>query len=128
MIMRARRHLGPKDEDTFGILASQSLIDLWHRLTGAIAMTMVGIVSIFLVLGGVVVMNVMLASVTDRTREVGIRKSLGARRKDIMLQFTLEALTLTSIGGVLGIVGGGAVTFVVRQIFPSLPAAMSAGV
>jgi len=73
-LMRARRHLMRNEDDTFGILASASLMDLWNQLTGAIAASMVGIVSVFLVIGGVVIMNVMLASVTERTREVGIRK------------------------------------------------------
>ena len=87
MLMRAKRHLAPQDEDTFGIITSANILDLWHNLTAVIADSMVGIVSVFLVIGGVVIMNVMLASVTERTREIGIRKSLGARRQDILVQF-----------------------------------------
>jgi len=103
MLMRARRHLRPHEEDSFGILSAASLMDLWHQLTGAIATTMVGVVSIFLVIGGVVVMNVMLASVTERTREIGIRKSLGARRRDILLQFLTEASVMAGVGGAIGV-------------------------
>ena len=96
--MRARRHLAPNDEDNFGILASDSLMGLWKNLTGTLASGMVGLVSIFLVIGGVVIMNVMLASVTERTREIGIRKSLGAKRRDILLQFLVES-TVMAAGG-----------------------------
>ena len=80
-MMRGRRHLDPMADDNFGILASDTIMGLWKNLTGAIATTMVGVVSVFLVIGGVVIMNVMLASVTERTREIGVRKSLGARRQ-----------------------------------------------
>jgi len=120
-LMRARRHLTHNEDDTFGILASASLMGLWNQLTGAIAASMVGIVSVFLVIGGVVIMNVMLASVTERTREVGIRKSLGARRRDIMMQFLLEASVMSAIGGVLGIGLAYLVTVAVRAL-TALPA------
>ena len=120
-LMRARRHLTHNEDDTFGILASASLIGLWNQLTGAIAASMVGIVSVFLVIGGVVIMNVMLASVTERTREVGIRKSLGARRRDIMMQFLLEASVMAALGGVIGIGLAYLVTVAVR-LFTALPA------
>jgi len=113
-LMRARRHLMRNEDDTFGILASASLMDLWNQLTGAIAASMVGIVSVFLVIGGVVIMNVMLASVTERTREVGIRKSLGARRRDIMMQFLLEAAVMAAMGGILGVFLAYLVTLAVR--------------
>jgi len=120
-LMRARRHLTHNEDDTFGILASASLMGLWNQLTGAIAASMIGIVSVFLVIGGVVIMNVMLASVTERTREVGIRKSLGARRRDIMMQFLLEASVMSAIGGVIGIGLAYLVTLAVR-LFTALPA------
>ena len=103
VLMRARRHLRPNDEDSFGIIGSDSVMDLWKQLTGAIAASAVGIVSIFLVIGGVVIMNVMLASVTERTREIGIRKSVGARRRDILMQFLVEASVLSGFGGAIGI-------------------------
>lgn len=102
-LMRARRHLSPDAKDSFGILDSASLMDLWKQLTGVIAMAMVGIVSVFLVIGGVVIMNVMLASVTDRTREIGIRKAVGARKQDILLQFLTESAFMAAMGGVIGV-------------------------
>jgi len=113
-IMRARRHLAPKDADNFGVLASDSVMDLWRNLTGAIANSMVGIVLVFLLVGGVVIMNVMLASVTERTREVGIRKSLGARRFDILMQFLVEASVMSAVGGMLGILFAYIITLVAR--------------
>ena len=103
MLMRARRHLKPAEEDSFGIRDAGSLLDLWHQLTGAIAAAMVGVVSVFLVIGGVVIMNVMLASVTERTREIGIRKSLGARGRDILLQFLMESAVMAGVGGAIGV-------------------------
>lgn len=102
-LMRARRHLPPNDLDNFGILDGGSLVGLFQRITGALAASMVGIVAIFLVIGGVVIMNVMLATVTERTREIGLRKSLGARRSDILLQFLTETAVMSTIGGAIGV-------------------------
>ena len=102
-LMRARRHLGPNEPDNFGIFDQATLMDLWKQLTGVIATAMVGVVSVFLVIGGVVIMNVMLATVTERTREIGIRKALGARSGDILLQFLIEAAVMAAIGGVIGV-------------------------
>ena len=103
MLMRARRHLAPNEEDSFGIIASDTIMALWKNLTGALATSMVGIVSVFLVIGGVVVMNVMLSSVIERTREIGIRKSIGATRSDILLQFLVESSVMTAVGGAIGV-------------------------
>ena len=103
-IMRARRHLAPNEPDNFGILDSATLMQLWKNLTGVIATAMVGVVSVFLVIGGVVIMNVMLATVTERTREIGIRKALGAQRGDILLQFLIEAAVMSAVGGAIGVV------------------------
>ena len=97
------------------IMAASTLMDLWHKLTGAIASAMVGIVSVFLVIGGVVIMNVMLTSVTERTREIGIRKSLGARKKDILLQFVFEASIMAALGGVIGVVFAESLGVLVRM-------------
>jgi putative ABC transport system permease protein len=102
-MMRARRHVAPSEEDNFGLFGSDNLMDLWKNLTGTLAGAMVGFVSIFLVIGGVVIMNVMLASVTERTREIGIRKSLGARTSDILSQFLVESAVMSAMGGVIGI-------------------------
>ena len=118
VIMRARRHLGPSDEDNFGILASDNLLGLWKNLTGTIASTSVGIVLIFLLIGAIVIMNVMLASVIERTREVGIRKSVGARRRDILMQFLIEASTMSTLGGVLGVGTAYLITVLVRWRTP----------
>ncbi len=103
VLMRARRHLKPNETDSFGILDSATLMKLWKQLTGVIAMAMVGVVSVFLVIGGVVIMNVMLATVTERTREIGIRKAMGASSSDIMLQFLVEACVMAGVGGMLGV-------------------------
>ena len=102
-LMRARRRLNPSDLDNFGILDGGSLVDLFKRITGALAASMVGIVAVFLVIGGVVIMNVMLATVTERTHEIGLRKSLGARRADILLQFLTESAVMCTIGGAIGV-------------------------
>lgn len=102
-LMRARRHLHPNESDNFGVLDGGSLVGLFQRVTGALAASMVGIVAVFLVIGGVVIMNVMLATVIERTREIGLRKSLGARRSDILLQFLTETAVMSTIGGLLGV-------------------------
>ncbi len=103
-MMRARRHLAPNEPDNFGIFDQASLMELWKNLTGVIATAMVGIVSVFLVIGGVVIMNVMLATVTERTREIGIRKAMGARRGDILLQFLIESAVMAAVGGAIGVI------------------------
>jgi putative ABC transport system permease protein len=118
MLMRARRHLAPNDEDNFGILASDSLMGLWQNLTGTLASGMVGLVSIFLVIGGVVIMNVMLASVTERTREIGIRKSLGAKRRDILAQFLVESTVMALVGGAIGVLIAWVLAVIVRAATP----------
>jgi putative ABC transport system permease protein len=102
-LMRSRRRLTPSELDNFGILDGGSLVGLFKRITGALAASMVGIVAVFLVIGGVVIMNVMLATVTERTREIGLRKSLGARRGDILLQFLTETAVMSTIGGMIGV-------------------------
>jgi putative ABC transport system permease protein len=101
--MRARHHLKYNDKDDFGIVSSDSIYQLWQSLTGTIAAVAVGITAVFLIVGGIVVMNIMLASVTERTHEIGIRKSLGARRRDILMQFLVEATALSTAGGVIGV-------------------------
>jgi len=117
-LMRARRHLSPNDKDNFGIVASDSLMSLWKNLTGTLASGMVALVSIFLIIGGVVIMNVMLAAVTERTREIGIRKSLGAKRSDILMQFLVESTVMSAVGGAIGVIMAWMLAVVVRATTP----------
>jgi putative ABC transport system permease protein len=104
MLMRAYRHLPYGKEDNFAILGSDSIMKLWHDLTGTLASAAVGLVSVFMVVGGIVIMNIMLASVTERTREIGIRRSLGARKKHILFQFMTESSVLSATGGMIGVI------------------------
>jgi len=103
-LMRARRHIPYQEDDTFGINASETLMNAWRQLTGAIFAVTIGIVAVFMVVGGIVIMNIMLASVTERTHEIGIRKSLGARRRDILMQFIIESSVMAATGGAAGVV------------------------
>jgi len=103
MLMRAWRHLPYDAPDNFAILGSDSIMKLWHDLTGTLASVAVSLVSVFLVVGGIVIMNIMLASVTERTREIGIRRSLGARKIHILLQFMMESAVLAATGGIIGV-------------------------
>jgi putative ABC transport system permease protein len=123
MLMRARRHLPPKRDDTFGVIEPSAIMELYNSATGALASGSIFVVGIFLVIGGIVIMNIMLASVTERTREIGVRKSLGATRRDILLQFLIESGVLATIGGVIGVLLAAAIAFVVGAlVFPmSLP-------
>jgi putative ABC transport system permease protein len=102
-LMRARHHLPYKEPDDFGLNASATIMGLWQELTGTIFAATIAIVAVFMVVGGIVIMNIMLASVTERTHEIGIRKSLGARRRDVLMQFIVESCVLAGVGGVLGI-------------------------
>jgi putative ABC transport system permease protein len=118
MLLRAYRHLRPKEDDTFSMLTSDALIDFWNQLTGAIAATAVAVVSVFLVVGGVVIMNIMLAVVTERTHEIGIRKSVGARKRDILNQFLVESAVLSASGGLIGVIIAWVVAVLVRTFTP----------
>ena len=118
VLLRAYRHLKPKDDDTFSMVNSGALVNLWNQLTGAIAATAVGVVSVFLVVGGVVIMNIMLAVVTERTREIGIRKSVGARRRDILNQFLVESAILAGTGGLVGVAAAWLAAILVRSLTP----------
>jgi putative ABC transport system permease protein len=118
MLLRARRHLGPKQDDTFSIISSDALVAAWDGLTGAIAATAIAVVSVFMVVGGVVIMNIMLAVVTERTHEIGIRKSVGARRQDILNQFLVESSMLAGIGGLMGVILAWFVAVLVRTLTP----------
>jgi putative ABC transport system permease protein len=116
--LRAYRHLRPKDDDNFGMVSSDSLVNVWEQLTGAIAATAVGVVSVFMIVGGVVIMNIMLAVVTERTHEIGIRKSVGARRVDILSQFLVESAMLSGMGGVIGVILAWFVAILVKVLTP----------
>jgi putative ABC transport system permease protein len=121
--MRNRRHLGPKRDDNFAIITSDNLISLWEKISSGIFASLIGVVSISLVVGGIVIMNIMLVSVTERTREIGIRKALGATRMNILWQFMVEAVTLSSVGGILGI-GLGFIAAALVAYFSPLPYAI----
>jgi putative ABC transport system permease protein len=118
MLLRAHRHLRAGEDDNFGIFASDSLLDIWQQITGVVAATAVAIVSVFMVVGGVVIMNIMLAVVTERTHEIGIRKSVGARRTDIMYQFLVESSLLSATGGLIGVLIAWVVALLVRYATP----------
>jgi putative ABC transport system permease protein len=117
MLFRAWRHLPYDAPDNFSILGSDSIMELWNSLTKNIAFVAMSLVSIFLVVGGIVIMNIMLASVTERTREIGLRRSLGARKKHILLQFMTESAVLAAVGGIIGILTAYAVVFLVEKTF-----------
>jgi putative ABC transport system permease protein len=123
VLLRAYRHLGPAQDDNFSIFASDTIVSLWERLTAAIAGMAIGIVSVFMVVGGIVIMNIMLAVVTERTHEIGIRKSLGARRSDILNQFLVESSFLSGSGGLIGVGAAWIVAFLVRNL-TSVPMAL----
>jgi putative ABC transport system permease protein len=116
-LMRARRHVPYREADTFGINASDTLMQAWSQLTGTIFAVTIGVVAVFMVVGGIVIMNIMLATVTERTHEIGIRRSLGARRRDIVWQFVMEAGVMSAIGGVVGVLLASLVAIAVNAVF-----------
>jgi putative ABC transport system permease protein len=118
-MLRVRRQVPFGAPDNFGIETTESLISTFHSITGGIAIAMVVISSVGLMVGGIGVMNIMLVSVTERTREIGVRKAIGARRKDILVQFLIEAMTLTGFGGLVGLGIGWLLTLLVKLIMPS---------
>ncbi len=117
MILRARRGVKYHDDDNFGIMTAADFMRMWENFYGMAAMVMIGISSISLVVGGIVIMNIMLVSVTERTREVGIRKAVGARRQNIMFQFLAEAVILSLLGGGMGVAGGFLLGYIGTSMF-----------
>ncbi len=125
MLLRAYRHVPPNQDDNFGIFTADSVVETWEKMTSAIAATAVAVVSVFMVVGGVVIMNIMLAVVTERTHEIGIRKSVGARRADILQQFLVESSLMAGSGGLIGVLFAWGVAAVVRATTP-VPMALPA--
>ncbi len=121
--LRVERRLKPREKDNFGIISSQTAIDLYHSIMDKIFAVLVGVVALSLVVGGIVIMNIMLMVVTERTNEIGLRKALGARRRDIMWQIITESITLSVFGGVIGTALGFLVANVISRVSP-LPAAV----
>ncbi|MDT5272822.1 MAG: putative transport system permease protein [Acidobacteriota bacterium] len=118
-LLRVRRQVPFGQPNNFGMATADSIIEQFRSITGGVAIAMVAISSVGLMVGGIGVMNIMLVSVTERTREIGIRKAIGARRKDILWQFLIEAATLTGFGGLVGLAIGWALTLLVRLLMPS---------
>jgi len=119
-LMRARRHLTASEKDNFGILTPDAITGIRDRVLGTVSIVAIAVPAIALVVGGIVIMNIMLVSVTERTKEIGIRKSLGARRADILKQFMVEAVTLSAIGGAVGIILAWAIGRIITAlIFPT---------
>jgi len=120
-LLRVRRRVKPSDDNNFELTTSDRFIQEFDSITGVVAIGVVAISSIGLLVGGIGVMNIMLVSVTERTREIGVRKAIGATKRDIVLQFLLEAMTLTGVGGILGIILALAGSLLISAFVPSLP-------
>src|SRR5579862_4139803 len=123
--MRRMRKLASDQDDDFAILTTDTFLDLWKQISSGIFIVMLAVGSVALLVGGIGVMNIMLVSVTERTREIGVRKAIGARRANILLQFLLEAVTLAGIGGVIGVLLGSTIVLAIRLAFSSFPASVS---
>jgi putative ABC transport system permease protein len=120
-VLRQERRVPQNKPDTFWISTAEQMVEDFRKTTSVVAIVMVVLSSIGLLVGGIGVMNIMLVSVTERTREIGIRKAVGARRADIVLQFLTEATVLTGAGGLVGIFIGWVIATVARLVFPALP-------
>ena len=121
--MRSIRKLRPGEDNNFEVVTQDKLLESFNQISGMFFVVMIALSGVALMVGGIGVVAIMMISVTERTREIGIRKALGAKRREIMWQFLVEAATLTLIGGVIGMIGGGAITFLVKTFSP-LPASV----
>ncbi|MDE3168760.1 MAG: ABC transporter permease, partial [Acidobacteriota bacterium] len=124
--IRRMRKLPSEKDDDFAIMTTDTFVQVWNQISNGIFIVMLAVGSVALLVGGVGVMNIMLVSVTERTREIGVRKAIGARRVNILTQFLLEAVTLAGVGGAIGVILGWTFVFLVRLAFPSFPASVSA--
>ncbi len=116
--MRQIRRLEPGEADDFALITQDQVLDFWDRLTGVFFVVMIALSGVGLMVGGIGVIGIMMISVTERTREIGLRKALGARRRDLLLQFLVEASTLTALGGAIGLATGGGIAWLVQEFTP----------
>ena len=123
-LLRRKRRLSSDKPDDFALFTSDYFLDLWNKISGLVFLLMFAVASVGLIVGGIGVMNIMLVSVTERTREIGVRKAIGARRNSILAQFLIEAVTLSAIGGVIGVIFGSGLTLLLRYGL-SVPATLS---